>query len=122
VKLAPGEFDREVERIVNSPAWPELLAWFTDRMVRRVIAGGSGDALEASANAARDVAGAQALLLAMQNHVSTRKMEAMNVNRTEGRVAAKAEAERSSSGDSGKPKRARRAGQQASAKGKGGTG
>ena len=95
MKITQAEFDREVARMVESPAWEELAGWFTEKLVRRVIASGNGaHAHEASAHAARDMAGAQALILAVSNHVQTTMMGVMHDNRSKGRAAAAAEAER----------------------------
>ena len=69
MKLTPEQFRAELRRMVASPAWAELPAWFTEVMVRRVLR--SNDAIHAGQQAAGDVAGAAALMLAIENEVST---------------------------------------------------
>jgi hypothetical protein len=113
--LTQAEFDRELERLADSPAWPLLHSWFTAKLVGRVVSGNPADAHDASVRAAQDSAGAAALLLAVGNHVQAKKQELIHGNRAN-RAASAPEEQRSSGRGLGNGKRAGRARKQAGPK------
>jgi hypothetical protein len=110
MKISDEEFRRELGRMVESPAWPELSGWFTEHLVRLVISSQSpGQVSEEMAHLRK---GATAFLLAIENEVTRSTQESIHANRTRvNRAAGKTEGQRPSSSD-GRGKRARGPGKQ----------
>jgi hypothetical protein len=107
VKLSPDQFQRELVKMVESPAWPELSPWFVDQLVRRVLA--SSNPTEASEQAAHERAGAAAFLLAIENEVTRSRQEAMHATRiNRGAATAPERSRRRPAGDAGRAGGARK--------------
>lgn len=68
----------ELDRLVRGPAWPLLREWWVGVLVRRVMS--AEDPLKAAVEAASDLRGASALMLAIENELSN-KSEAIDGRR-----------------------------------------
>jgi hypothetical protein len=113
-KLAPEIFRRELQKMVESPAWAELAGWWTEHLVRRVLSAPAGS--QSSEQGQADLAGGRALLLAIENEVTRSQQEAMHDNRSRINRAAVKAANKRQSGGAGRAERARGTGKQADPK------
>jgi hypothetical protein len=86
--MTDKQWATELDRMVRGPVWPHIREWFTEVLVRRVMA--SDDPSWAAVQAAADLKGAMALLLALENDL-TNKSEAIDGRRYRGAANARRE-------------------------------
>lgn len=70
-ELTPKVWVTELARYVDSTAWPHLRAWWLEQCVRRAL--NAKDPLIASGELGHDYSGGLALLMAIENEVSSRQ-------------------------------------------------
>jgi hypothetical protein len=114
MKITETEFRRELAKMVESPAWPEIVGWWTEQLVRRAVM--SPDTAKAIEQAGPERAGAVALLLSIENEVTRSLQEAIHDSRSRVSRAASAAADQRQGGGAGRAKRSGGTGKQAAAK------
>jgi hypothetical protein len=101
-ELTPFEFERQLGVIASNPAFSHIERWYSERLVRRILA--AGNPVQAAADLSLSLQGASALLLAIQNaaHEVRKRNEGMthdSSSQRRGRRAAQAAGPTAAGGD-----------------------
>jgi|ERR1700752_1459378 len=87
-ELTDKQWATELDRIIRGPVWPLLRGWWVRVLVQRVLV--AEDPLMAAADAAGDLRGAMALMLALENELAD-KAEVIDGRRYRGQGHARTE-------------------------------